>query len=408
MPRAVHIRSLGELRAAATAWDDLWRRSDATLPTARAETLAAFVEHFTPRAGFLALVIEEHGRWLAALPWVEGRVARVLPAAKLPSNEWPGGGDLLWDLAAADPRSVGRLLVAEIRKLPWPLLWLEGVTPERTSWRTLLDCLAEAGVPADLGVRWLSGRLTIRHDWEAFRRSWSRGHRQRMAARLRRLAGLGPVEFQLHAHLPPDEVEACLRRGFQVEDRGWKGAAGTAVLHTPGMFDFFLRQSQWLAAWGQLELALLVCAGRPIAFCYGVSAKGVFHSCKIGYDPAYAELSPGLLLQHHLLEHFAADRRRLAVDYLGPLTEYHRHWRPEAYAVGRLAVAPGRLGRIALAGYRCWKARKNAQRSADKEEGAAADPVRKPDAPASDEVLASLTVGASTAGCAGGAVGADR
>ena len=358
MPRAVHLSSLAELRTASAAWDDLWRRSDATLPTARAETRAAFVEHFGPRGRFRALVIEEGGKWVAAMPLVEGRVAAVLPAGKLPSNEWPGGGDLLWDLAAADPQDVGQALAAEIRKLPWPLVWLEGVLPDRPSWRTLIACLAEAGVPADLRTRWRSGRLTISHDWEAFRRSWSRAHRQRMASRLRRLAELGPVEFQLHGRLSPEEIEPCLRRGFEVEDHGWKGAAGTSVLRTPGMFDFFLRQSRWLAAWGQLELALLNCGGRPIAFCCGASAKGVFHSCKIGYDPACADLSPGLLLQYHLLERFAADSQRTAVDYLGPLSEYHLHWRPDTYPVDRLAVAPGRsLGRLALAGYRWWKGR---------------------------------------------------
>jgi len=355
MPRLVHITSLAELRAASAAWDDLWRRSDATLPTARAETLAAFVEHFAPRRRFCALVVEEDGKWIAALPLVAGRVAAVLPAGKLPSNEWPGGGDLLWDLAAADPGAVGRVLSAGIRALPWPLIWLEGVLPDRASWQTLLACLAEAGLPADLRTRWRSGRLTISHDWEAFRRSWSRSHRQRMASRLRQLARLGPVEFQLHGRLPPEEVVGWLRRGFEVEDRGWKGAAGASVLRTPGMFDFFLRQSRLLAAWGQLELALLECGGRPIAFCCGASAKGVFHSCKIGYDPGCAELSPGLLLQYHLLERLANDPQRKAVDYLGPITEYHSHWRPDTYTVGRLAVAPGRpLGRIALAAYR-WR-----------------------------------------------------
>jgi CelD/BcsL family acetyltransferase involved in cellulose biosynthesis len=179
-----------------------------------------------------------------------------------------------------------------------------------------------------------------------------------MTSRLRRLAQQGPVEFQIRGQLSPEEVEPWLLRGFEVEDRGWKGAAGTSVLRTPGMFDFFLRQARWLAAWGQLELASLDCGGRPIAFCFGASAKGVFHSCKIGYDPAFAELSPGLLLQYHVLEHLHADGQRRAIDYLGPITEYHLHWKPDTYTVGRLAVAPGRpLGRLALAVYRRWKGR---------------------------------------------------
>jgi CelD/BcsL family acetyltransferase involved in cellulose biosynthesis len=180
----------------------------------------------------------------------------------------------------------------------------------------------------------------------------SRKYRQRIACCQRRLAVRGDVEFQLLSRLSPDEVERPLRQGFEVENLGWKRAAGTSVMSVPGMFDFFLRQARQLAAWGQLELALLHCGGRPIAFCYGVAGKGVFHSCKIGYDPAFADQSPGHLLHYHLLEHFRSDPERLAIDYMGPITEYHAHWHPGTYPVARLAVAPHRvLGRMGLWAY---------------------------------------------------------
>ena len=58
-----------------------------------------------------------------------------------------------------------------------------------------------------------------------------------------------------------------------------------------------LRQSRQLAQWGQLELAFLECGEQAVAFCYGLTAKGVFHSLKIGYDPAYADCAPGQLLR---------------------------------------------------------------------------------------------------------------
>ena len=46
--RLMHLRSVEELRGAAADWDDLWWRSEAALPTARAELLAQWVEQFKP------------------------------------------------------------------------------------------------------------------------------------------------------------------------------------------------------------------------------------------------------------------------------------------------------------------------------------------------------------------------
>ena len=50
----IHLTSVADLRAEAAAWDDLWQRSDVSLPLVRAELLAQWVEHFAPRADFHA------------------------------------------------------------------------------------------------------------------------------------------------------------------------------------------------------------------------------------------------------------------------------------------------------------------------------------------------------------------
>ncbi len=139
--------------------------------------------------------------------------------------------------------------------------------------------------------------------------------------------------------LSPDEVPPLLRRAWETEERGWKGAAGTSVLQTPGASKFMLAQARWLAAEGRLRLAFLDCGGRNAAFCYGVLGKGVFHSFKIGYDPEFAAFSPGHLLQYHLLQALHGDPQVTAVDYIGEMTEYHASWRPEVYPFARLAFA---------------------------------------------------------------------
>jgi hypothetical protein len=125
----------------------------------------------------------------------------------------------------------------------------------------------------------------------------------------------------------------------------------TAVLRSPGMFTFYVDQARQLARWGQLELAFLTHNGRDIAFEYGFTAKGVYHSFKVGYDQAYAAYSPGQLLTGRLLEHFHADPARLAYDCLGPLNDAVARWQPATYEISRLAIAPRLVGRMLIRAY---------------------------------------------------------
>ena len=352
--QVLHIRSVDELRASASAWDDLWRRSGVTMPTARAELLAQWVEQFSPAARLHALVVEDRGKWVGALPLVPRRVAGLFSAGSLPTNQWSTGGQLLLDAAGAVD-DVVEALVEALGGLPWQLLWLDEVALDAPCWQAFQTACDGAELANERHERFDVGLLEIDHDWQAYRQRWSRSHRQRMAKTERRLARKGNVRFRRHSSLEVSQVDAWMRRAFEVEDLSWKGNAGTSVLRTPGMFSFFVRQAEQLARWGQLEIATLELDERLLAFNYGFSAKGVYHAHKIGYDPQYAAFSPGQLLFYYLIETLHGDAECRALDFMGPLTGATAHWKPAAYRVGRVVLAPRRLpGRLALYAYKHW------------------------------------------------------
>jgi CelD/BcsL family acetyltransferase involved in cellulose biosynthesis len=350
-PRLVHIASVDQLRAAAPAWDDLWRRSELTLPTLRAELVAQWLGQFAPRAEFHALAVEDQGQWVAALPLVRRRVGRVIDAWTMPLNEWSPSGDLLWD-PTARPDAALEVLVAGMCGLPRQVFWLEDVALDSPRWKAFMDAVARAELATHFQEQFEIGRIEIDHDWEAYKAGWSRRHRQQMARNARRLARRNKVQLKVLSQVAPAEVAGWMRRGFEVEDRSWKGAAGTSVLQSPEMFTFLTRQADQLARWGQLELVFLECGGHPVAFSYGLSAKGVYHSLKVGYDPQYARYSPGQLLRYYLLRSFHGDPRRRAIDYIAP-SDAHRKWKPTTYAVGRLVITSRRL--LARGALHAWK-----------------------------------------------------
>jgi CelD/BcsL family acetyltransferase involved in cellulose biosynthesis len=355
-PQVVWINSIEELRSVAGDWDDLWLRSDVTSPTARAAIVAHWVQSFTPGSGFHAVVVKDEDRFVAALRLVRTKVLRVLSANAIVANGWfPTGGGLLLDRERATDDVVDSLLGA-IASLPHQLLWLDEVCLSHPHWQALRSAAHRAKMTLSFEERYPVGIIDIDHDWQAYRASWSRAYRRHMTRASRDLAKLGEVRLEVISDFGPDEVERQLRRGFEVEDRSWKGDAGSSVL-AAGMFPYFVDQAKQLAAWGQLRLVYLTLDGRPIAFCYCFDAKGVYHIFKTAYDPEYAEYSPGMLMKHDLLEQLFQDERYRAVDMVGLLTNATAHWRPRTYIVGTLMIAPRRtLGRLATIGHQRWQA----------------------------------------------------
>jgi CelD/BcsL family acetyltransferase involved in cellulose biosynthesis len=353
----IRLASVADLRAAAAAWDDLWRRSDVSRPLVRAELLAQWVEHFRPQADFHALVVADQSRWIAALPLVSCRVGWLIPAAGLPCNDWAPCGDVLYDAAAAGADAAMDLLLTAAAALPGRLLWLNDAMPQAPRWQALFRACDRAGVTAHYHRQCHAGRIEINRDWGAYQKRLAKNHRQAMNRAARRLACEGVLQFEAFSSLETPHVESWLREAFELENLGWKGQACTSVLRTPGMFDFFLHQARQLAAWGQLETADLRLDGRMLAFVYGFRAKGVCFTHRISYDPRFAAFSPGQLLFYRMLERFHADGATRALDFMGPLTQSHLRWRPAVYEVGRVAIAPRRLlGRAAMMAYKnVWR-----------------------------------------------------
>jgi CelD/BcsL family acetyltransferase involved in cellulose biosynthesis len=365
-----HSTSVHQLHAVAAAWDNLWWRSEAALPTARAELLVQWLKQFHAQGDFHALVVVDEGQWVAALPLVSCRVGRLIPAGGLPTNPWSTCGELLLD-PMANVDAVMDVLLASAGKLSWPLLWLNEVLPDTPRWKALLGACDRAGVAACCHERFRAGRVRIDGTWDSYRKRLAKSHRQGMQRALRRLEGIGEVKFEMCSRLAVDEMEPWLLEAFMLEDRSWKGSAGTSVLHTPGMFQFFVRQSKQLASWGLLEAAALRLDGRLLAFVSGYRAKGVYFAHKISYDPDFSAFSPGQLLFYHILERLHEEGEVHTLDFMGPMTQAMLRWRPETYGVGRIALAPqGGIGRALMYAYQHgWRALKERIANASQHEG---------------------------------------
>jgi hypothetical protein len=243
--------------------------------------------------------------------------------------------------------------MGRIAHFGWPLLWFDAIPIEMPRWRRFIAAAKEYGLAVNMRDGFRVGQVEIDHNWGACQRHWSKNHRRQLGRIEKRADQMGGADLAVFRDIAPERVEALLRRGFEVEDRNWKGAAGTSVLRSPGSFGFYLRQARQIAERGELQLTFLEHRGQPIAFEYGWKAKGCYFSPKVGYDEAFARLSPGQMLRRRLFERFSSESDCHLVDFVGPLSDATSQWATTTYPVGRLVLNSGsRAGNLLDLAYR--------------------------------------------------------
>lgn len=330
-------------------WNELWERSAVTYATARWEQILAWQRIFAPDSRLLAVTVHEGEHLRAALPLVQGRAKKIIPVWRSLWNHWACAGDLLVDSLSSHPAAVFDHLVDGIRSLRRPWLWFDAVDLAQTRWQELLAALDRRKLAHVARERFPIGKIVIHgpnapRDWTAYQASWSGNFRRQMRKMVRRAEELGGVQLEIHRPHNRLDIAELLQRGFAVEDRGWKGAAGSSVLRTPIAMRFYQEQAEILAQEGQLELAFLRHQGTDIAFEFAWFSKGVYCTPKVGYDEQYSHLSPGQLIRYLTLERFFDDPARREFDFVGPLVEATAKWANETYHISSLIVSTGRLG----------------------------------------------------------------
>ncbi len=144
----------------------------------------------------------------------------------------------------------------------------------------------------------------------------------------------------------PEEVDSLLDIAFEIEARSWKGAAGTALVHDRLRGGFLREYARRASAAGTMRIALLRIGDVAAAMQVAVEEGGRWWLLKIGFDPALAACSPGVLLLAETLRH--AVRCDLAgYEFLGTVEPWTRVWTEQERACVSVRVYPFGIGGMA-------------------------------------------------------------
>ncbi len=379
------MEGVAAVRDQAAAWDGLWARSDESSPAARCEPVCLWHEHFHPRTPLRVVKVLDGERLVALLPLS----SRQWPAVgTLPSNDWVAGGTLLTD-PASDVARIADCLLDGVSRLPFVGCVMRGVPMERASWRAFVEVSQRAGWSHLVQPLHEIGTIDLRASWEETETRLGGNYRRQMAKAQRRLEAAGSLLFETRDTWGDDcreqsaggDLESALREGFELEARGWKGKAGTAITQQPSLMAFVARHATALAGTGprppvadrEQEVGIAACGvriatlrldGRLIAFLCCWRGKDCLFTPKIAYDETFAACSPGKLVFYWNLRSLlqAGDWRSL--DMAGPLADYNAKWSTGTYPVATLVLGrPGLRGRLLVAAYAARRRLRNWRRT---------------------------------------------
>ncbi len=365
------------LREHRRAWDDLWQRSSVTAPTARAEQVGLYAETFSRPDTLETLVFTDGDRLIAALPLLPQRRAGLLTCLMLPHNDWTTGAapliDRTWVLDDIRRRDLATVMARALMGVSHRAVFLDGLSHDKSFWRDVVAAVQEQGGYAQWEARSDIAVLPIEVFGDGMLGRLSKSTRKRLRRAEKELARRGTTALRVWTPSTWGEAEReALARALQIEHAkalrpGWTSIIGADLA------DFFERQAELATAHHEFLLAFLELetsdpiAGtqlpdqaessvesfpssgptrRSIAFEYGWLAKGVYHSLKVGYDPAFQEYSPGHLLMGRLGRYLIERGDVTTVDCLCRAdTPLARTWRCHSYPTWRLWVCrPAWLG----------------------------------------------------------------
>jgi CelD/BcsL family acetyltransferase involved in cellulose biosynthesis len=177
----------------------------------------------------------------------------------------------------------------------------------------LRDCLRERGLPqAAFGShrRAMLAPGQGREDYVVH--AVNAKMRKELARKQRRLSDLGEVAHD--AATDPLAVRAALQDFLALEEKGWKGRAGTATAQDTALRHFMESVVVGLARRGQARADSLSVSGQPVAITVLLRSGACAWLWKIAYDEAFARLSPGMQLTRDITAALLRDETLAATD----------------------------------------------------------------------------------------------
>ncbi len=220
--------------------------------------------------------------------------------------------------------ALGEMLGQMSRQSPWDIVEFD-LVPEGSRTHRCLKELGRLGWRTAIRVWQVSPVVRLDLTPEEYLKSRAKSFRRNLTtANNRAEATLGKLEFREVAGDP--QWETWLSRALALEAAGWKGQAGTAIVQSRALETFYQSVLCRFQSRGQLRFYVLRRDTTLLAYAMVVVCGSSCVGWKTSYDPEFAFLSPGTLLQWRVIEALLNDPHLTHMDMMYAVTDWKRRW----------------------------------------------------------------------------------
>jgi CelD/BcsL family acetyltransferase involved in cellulose biosynthesis len=282
------------VEAVAEEWRQLCLEGPCNQPFYRPEWIAAAIRAFAGQQGLLLITARNGDRLRAVLPLLEHRgwaygvpCVRLRTASRIPRFEFVHGD--------TDGSEAVRAVWQHLRNLPgWDVIELVNV-PEGGAAERLLAAASEDAFPASRHEYALSPYIPLKGNvagGDFWRFGRSSRFRYQLRQKWRELGELGALRLQRTDKADPE----TLQRFYRLEQSGWKGREGSAILCKPELRQFYDGVARCAEKFGYLSIYFLELGDKDVAAHFALTYGGGYYPIKVAYDEKFSKYGPGHLI----------------------------------------------------------------------------------------------------------------
>ncbi|WP_224981893.1 GNAT family N-acetyltransferase [Geomonas agri] len=236
------------------------------------------------------------------------------------------------------PAALSGFLLAAARLFPAESITIEKMPAQGPNTGPLLELLARRGGRFHQSFHPTAPWLEVPQSEEELLGRLS--GRVQKSLRQSRKRGAREGRIWLQAVTGNDSLEATLSEVFEVEYRGWKGEAGTAIKCRHDAESYYRGVARWALESGALVLFLLRLDQCVTAACFCLVRGNTLFILKTGYDEKYRHLTPGLLLLAEVLTWCRETGGYSVCDLCGGCEPWKMEWTGRTGASGMITIYP--------------------------------------------------------------------
>ncbi len=320
------VQSFSEFKQLGDEWNELLAHTDRDYVFLRHEWFTTWWKSFGDDSKLFVIIARHKGQLILAAPLMIGRwkVRMFKPRClKFIENDESPRCEIIVHphYMFLLPRFYNFLMQHSHR---WDLALFRNMPAFSPTFMSLKQYLHNSSLMHGFQNGLASPFIQFSGEWEAYLMSLSKRFRRSIRQLRRNMLRNGNITCEKIVASPAEALE-IMETLSQIGKQSWKNPIRTDISSGIARRTFFknLKAHETTHKW--LKIWVLRVAGKPIAFQYMLTYKGITYLLRSEFDEAYRHLSPGSTLQTFVIEDFFQSGGKI-FDFCGGEEAYKRHW----------------------------------------------------------------------------------